>query len=87
MHRQLDYFGHNYEFSTIIPHEVSAETMKKCARNLVLVPAFLAQGGLNASKLAKLQAERRRLDSVRRLNEGATPHQRRNARVNALDSE
>ena len=84
---RLDHFGHNYEFSMTAPHEVSAKTTEEVCPQLSSRSRFLTQGGLNASKLAKLQADRRPLHSVRRLREGTAPDQRRNARVNALDSE
>jgi hypothetical protein len=78
---RFDHFGHNYEL-----RDRALPDAKDVCSQLVLVSG-LAHGRLGWRKLSQLQADRLPLNSVCRLCEGATPDQRRNARVNALDSE
>jgi hypothetical protein len=74
--------------------ESTATQEQECRDLLRGVPAanerqfvVLAQGQLDCPQTRQFQADRLSLNSVCRPREGAAPDQRRNARVNALDSE
>jgi hypothetical protein len=79
---RLDHFGHNYEFSVTTLPDAADVLPATCSRSW-----HSSSSASAGRKLSQPQADRLPLHSVSLQREGAAPDQRRNARVNALDSE